>query len=114
GAAVGWNRLQNVVRKAHQTKVDAPMRRGVRHSFVHHSFVDQFERGFGDGETERRSSSSICGSILPPLMMATFSSVWGNSSRWNRNPATATAPLGSAMVSGFADSNLIAWRISSS
>jgi len=56
----------------------------------------------------RRNSSSILGSIFPPLRIATFNFVRGCWSRWNRKPATATAPLGSATVPGFAASSLTA------
>src|SRR5712692_3300375 len=59
-------------------------------------------------------SASICGSMFPPLITATFIVVFGNSSRWNRNAATATAPLGSATVFGSATRRRMASRISSS
>ncbi|GEM_PF-3934122 len=56
-----------------------------------------------------RRACSIWGSMLPPEMMATFSFVLGSWSERKRNPAVATAPLGSATVSGFAASTFIAW-----
>lgn len=55
-----------------------------------------------------RSSWSILGSMLPPLMMATFSLVRGSCWAWKMNPAVATAPLGSATVSGLAARYFIA------
>src|SRR5260370_39868607 len=38
----------------------------------------------------RRKCSSILGSMLPPLMMATFTFVFGSWRRRDREPATAT------------------------
>src|SRR5258706_9213809 len=49
-----------------------------------------------------RRSSSILGSMLPPLMIATFVVVFGSWSRRNRQPATATAQAGAAAALGFA------------
>ena len=40
--------------------------------------------------------------MLPPLIIATFTFVLGSRSAWKMNPAVATAPLGSATVSGLA------------
>jgi hypothetical protein len=47
-------------------------------------------------------SFSISGSTFPPLITATASFDAGSSAPWKMNPATATAPLGSATVAGFA------------
>src|SRR5258708_14534992 len=49
-----------------------------------------------------RRSSSILGSMSPPLIIATFVVVFGSCSRPNSNPATPTAPPDPSPVSAFA------------
>src|SRR5271154_5811118 len=120
-----------VVQKSHSTfageesSVDAPLCTSVLPVVM--AFGDSRERNHrGHGVSRRRhelrrfgtqpffSSASSAGSILPPLITATLIRVSGNSSRWKRNAATATAPLGSATVFGLALSKRVASRISSS
>src|SRR5207245_8069662 len=60
------------------------------------------------------NSTRTSGAIFPPLITATLIVVSGSCARWNRNAATATAPLGSASVLGLAESRRVVSWISSS